>query len=247
MTTTTWNPSDLSGITLSAFTLAGANIANVVAIATAQGGVRAVTGSTIGKYYFEYQLQTFSSGNTGIGIVNASAALTNVGPVPTNACFVYPSGTVWLNNVSSSRTIGAISSGSIVGVALDLNTNQIWMRICPSGNWFNVATNNPATNVGGLSITSITGGNIFPAFGSGVSGEKVTANFGDTGAFFGAVPSGFIAGYPVAGVPPPTSGLLTQIATEEWAINNPQGLMTQIAIEQWASVAGSASFSARHV
>jgi hypothetical protein len=44
-----------------------------------------------------------------------------------------------------------------------------------------------------------------------------------------------------------TVAMMTQIAVEEWAINNPSAFMTQIALEQWASVGGAGFFSARHV
>lgn len=44
-----------------------------------------------------------------------------------------------------------------------------------------------------------------------------------------------------------TIAMVTQIAVEEWSINNPSAFMTQIALEQWASVAGAGFFSARHV
>jgi hypothetical protein len=45
----------------------------------------------------------------------------------------------------------------------------------------------------------------------------------------------------------PHAAMLTQIAVEEWVINNPSAFMTQIALEQWASVGGVGFFSARHV
>jgi hypothetical protein len=45
----------------------------------------------------------------------------------------------------------------------------------------------------------------------------------------------------------PLEARITQIALEQWNVNNPTGQMTQIALEQWASVGGAGSFSARHV
>jgi F5/8 type C domain len=45
----------------------------------------------------------------------------------------------------------------------------------------------------------------------------------------------------------PHAAMLTQIALEQWNVNNPVGQMTQIALEQWASVGGAGSFSARHI
>lgn len=45
----------------------------------------------------------------------------------------------------------------------------------------------------------------------------------------------------------PHLAMMTHMALEEWAVNNPNVLMTQIALEQWASVGGAGFFSARHV
>src|SRR5262252_8901669 len=174
MPTTIWNISDLSNITLDASAL--------IATATAQGAVRAVIGSTSGKYYFEFSLNQFSSGNSGVGIANASAVLSSVGPTPTNACLVYPSGNVWLNNAFSGKTIGSIAAGSVVCVALDLSLYQIWLRVGASGNWNGSATNDPATGVGGIALAAIASASVavFPIFAGGASGEKATALFGDS-------------------------------------------------------------------
>src|SRR5262245_40488948 len=147
MTTTVWNASDLSSVTLDATAL--------IATATAQGGVRAVTGSTTGKDYFEFFINQSVNGNSGIGIASASAVLSNVGPTSTNACVVYPSGNVWLNNACSGKSIGSISANSAICIALDLNIYQIWLRNGASGNWNGSSANNPATGVGGIALSAI--------------------------------------------------------------------------------------------
>lgn len=203
MATTTFNPADLSGITLTG--------GNLTATGTAQGGVRAVVGSTTGKYYFEFTLNSFSNGNTGAGIINANATLATVAPSATAACLVYPSGTIWLAGSSTGISIGTLSTaGTVLAVALDLIAYRIWFR-GPSGNWNGSVSNDPATGVGGISISSIASSSlaVFPGFASGGSGQAVTANFGDSFIFNGAVPAGFTAGYPVTGSPAPPSNTNT--------------------------------------
>jgi hypothetical protein len=78
---------------------------------------------------------------------------------------------------------------------VDCGTNSIWFRVAPAGNWNGSGTANPATPLGGLSVSAIAANGMSPAGLFFASGDAVTANFGDS-AFVGGVPSGFTSGFP---------------------------------------------------
>jgi len=230
MPNTTWSTSDLTGITLS-----GSNLTATVNN-NASGGIRSASLQASGKQYWEYTATSFTGANSGVGVANSSALLSVMPTSPTNACLAYqPSGAIWLNNANTGSSIGAISSGSVVGVALDMTGRLIWFRIAPSGNWNGSGTANPATGTGGISVSSIFGAqSAYAAFGSSTAtgnGNAATANFGDA-AFTGAVPSGFAAGFSVV----PTTANVTQALAEHWLTTNPDAQITQVVAEHWASV-----------
>ena len=229
---TTWNPADKTA----AVTLSNSNL-TATSSGTNQAG-RTVDKQTTGKFYWEITCATFTSGNSSLGIANSAAVLSSVAPTPTNACLVYHSGAIWLNNVNTGLTLGALTSGNVIGIALDLANQAIWFRLGAAGNWNGNASSNPASNTGGVNFSSIGGGGaapIYPCYAFGASAEQFTANFGDT-AFVGAVPSGFTSGFP-AGASVPTRAIVTQVALEEWVKPNPPALVTQVALEVWGSVA----------
>jgi hypothetical protein len=107
---------------------------------------------------------------------------------------------IWVNGGISS-SFPSIANGDVIGIAVDLTAQLVWFRICPSGTWNGSGTANPATGVGGISISSISTGLLFPMYTVGASvGNNVTANFGAS-AFSGALPSGFTSGWLGAGQP----------------------------------------------
>jgi hypothetical protein len=104
-------------------------------------------------------------------------------------------GNISVNGSATGFNLGLIAASAVIGIAVDFGSQLIWFRIAPSGNWNGNGTANPATGVNGASISTITG-SFFPLM-AGSTSDKVTANFGDI-AFSGAVPSGFVAGWPVS-------------------------------------------------
>lgn len=193
MANTTWNPADKSSVVA----LSGGNLTATTTTTGTGGGVRSLISQSSGKYYYEIQMTVWVSSSSGPGAANASATLTSMGNVPTNAALVYPSGAIWVNNANSGSSLGARAAGNIIGIALDLNNKQIWFRVAPAGNWNGSGTANPATNTGGISVSSIAAGSVFAAAAPWNVNEACVANFGDS-AFSGAVPSGFTAGFPAA-------------------------------------------------
>lgn len=161
---------------------------------TGGGKVQSLNGFSSGKYYFEVTGNTWAGSNAGSGV-----SLTGVNLAPSvGSAQVVKNGTIYVNNVSSGSSLGARSSGDIIGIAVDLTAQLIWLRVCPSGNWNGSGTANPATATGGISISSISTGALFASSWSNSSGDVATANFGAS-SFSGAVPSGFISGWPISG------------------------------------------------
>lgn len=186
--TATWSPTDKLAVTLTG--------SNLIATTTAgtNNGVRGTSGHSSGKYYFELTANTWTTINDQVGLATATAAF-NTATTTTGKAFVNGGGAVWVNAVSVGVGLGTISSGMVVGIAVDLSAHLIWFRVAPAGNWNASGTANPATGVGGISISALAG-TLYPTFGGGsATGQVGTANFGAS-AFTGTPPSGFTAGWP---------------------------------------------------
>ncbi len=188
MAFTTLGPRKTADVTLSAGNLVATHSG------TSGGGVQAADPQFSGKFYFEGTWNVTGSGGNGFGITCGPASLTDGGTTDVGAKFLaYTSGQV-RNEATLFFTASAPAIGTAVCVAVDLDNARIWFRF-GSGNWNNSGTADPATNVGGLDISSITGGGIWPVHVSSTASSVLTANFGASG-FAQAVPAGFTAGWP---------------------------------------------------
>ncbi len=147
-----------------------------------------------------------SAGDEGYGIATKGDAYSDLTGNANNAFLAYRSGNVYYHGASIFN-IGGIGAASIVCVAIDLDNLRGWIRNGASGLWNNSSTANPTTPSSGVDLSAVFGANApVPATCSDTSGASVTANFGQ-GAFSGAVPSGFTAGW--TGAPAPLIGLIT--------------------------------------
>lgn len=169
--------------------------ANSVVVAGACSGAFKSTG----KYYFEVTCTTISSNTTVcLGLITSDGTLNEVVTSATNCFAIYKgSGNLWGNGVNSTKTLGALSSGNIICVAVDLTARLGWMRKGAGGNWNGDVAANPATGVNGVTIEAAA---TAPSFApvlcpSGTVNDAMTANLGAS-AFTGAVPSGFTSGWP---------------------------------------------------
>jgi hypothetical protein len=63
----------------------------------------------------------------------------------------------------------------VVELAVDIPNKLLWLRK-NGGNWNNSGAANPATGAGGLSISSLVGTTINPAFSLQGTGESWTIN-----------------------------------------------------------------------
>jgi hypothetical protein len=122
--------------------------------------VRSTIGVSKGKWYMEAKCtaQSASENKWQFGISDAPP--TSSSSYLGNFSFSYgwrgEGNTVFFNGTSASYgTEGGMSTGMIVGIALDLDNNKIyWSR---NGTWKNSA--NPATNTNGFSITGASSTN----------------------------------------------------------------------------------------
>ncbi len=169
------------------------------------GMARSTAQKNSGKWYFEVTAgQTAATGvghNDWITIITPAATDTQVVTSGTKGGIVFAQlgGDIFSNDGASGFTLGAdITTGDIIGVAADLDNHKIWFRKAPSGNWNGVAigSSDPASNLGGASLTNYNATTLAPALGFDaiLNNQFWTANFGQN-AFTGTVPSGFTSGW----------------------------------------------------
>lgn len=183
--TTTWDPANVS----SGITLSGGNL--IATYNNTIGGgytaVRAIANHSTGKYYCEI-LANGAVANINLGIEVAGQSL--VAPVGDNNLGIqYSQNGQVVTSFAVVTTISAWGSGNLISIAVDFGNSAIWFRV-DNGNWNNSGTANPATNTGGISISSLAAGPYFPAVALHDNGDQMTANFGAT-AYAQSVPASF--------------------------------------------------------
>jgi hypothetical protein len=167
--------------------------------------------------YAEFGGMAGWTNSAGIGIGNNLAIAqptaggafgAGVGTTGVNGAIVYNLGEIWVNGTDTGINInsGATITGHTVCMALNLATQKIWFRV-DGGNWNGSGTNNPATGVGGIDISSIfsvtnnsiwvgpgssDGQSVFIMYVPNWGGADCTVNFGAS-SFAQTVPSGFSA------------------------------------------------------
>jgi hypothetical protein len=169
------------------------NVLGAAAYRGAQGTPRQFTG----KVYFEGTFTELNNtADTGIGILTSAVTggashLANwLGSSSLGASLGwYPDGKVWFNNALLT-TIQTYTELDTLCVAVDFTNNRIWFRT-NGGNWNNSGTANPATNTGGLDIsTRDTTTGFHPAVNLRIDSDSFTFNLGST-VYQQTVPSGF--------------------------------------------------------
>jgi len=179
-----------------AVTLSGGNLS---ASASGVGAAQSTSFKTTGKWYFEVKYTTLngSSGAFG-GIANTSFSNTSgSGLGGANSAAMWPGSPsiLFVNNTNIQSMSPNISAGDVIGFAIDLTNNKMWVNDWTSSSgWIGGGAGaNPATNTAGASLSTInSGGEIFAGVGFYTGGGAVTINFGTT-SFTGSVPSGFSA------------------------------------------------------
>lgn len=158
---------------------------------------RSTTNHSSGKFYLEFTnnaVGTPSSGSIfgcGDSGVPASGAV-GIG-FDTNSCGLYGiNGEVYYNGtliIAGSSDLTFVAN-DVAGVAIDLGNNAIWFRNVTSGthNWNASGSANPATNTGGVALTSI--GAVYFMMGAYRASTQSTVNIGGT-SYAGTPPAGF--------------------------------------------------------
>lgn len=186
----TWNAADCAP----ALVLSNGDLTVTHPGPTGNAKVRATTSKSTGKWVVEIGVIVDLSGQTGIGLASASTSLTgssNLGSSGQDSTSVStsggvrvsPAGQVIANNIPLNY-----GPGETVMIAVDLDASLVWFRTSGS-NWNNSGTANPATGVGGVDISAISG-TLYPSVQLRGSGDQMTANFGAS-AFVHTIPSGF--------------------------------------------------------
>ena len=157
------------------------------------GNIRATRQLTSMLSYWEVTIsQLPSSMSLGVCTGGFNITGTTLLGADSNSIGFEQNGSILLNNAVIA-TVQPYAQGNVVQVAVDLANRLIWFNV-NGGNWNNAATNNPATGVGGISLSGMSAfSNIYPAFGAQVasSDPTVVANF--TGPFAYAPPAGFVS------------------------------------------------------
>jgi len=190
-----FDPSTAVNVTLSNGGLSGTNTST--ADATGCKGFAAEAKSA-GLLYFEAVGLTGAAGpKSSIGLNTPSTSIANQVSVggANGGIGLYQggSGAIFVSGANTFVTAGWLASATdVIGVAVDMTHMKVWFKnITQNRNWNDTVTANPATNVGGVSITATP---LVPFFGWGLggnTGQKMTANF--AGPFVGSVPAGFSA------------------------------------------------------
>jgi hypothetical protein len=177
----TWNPLDKSAaVTLSNNNLTAQNTSGA-------SGVRSTNSYTTGKWHFSITHTTAgNNGNTCSGVATAGANISF--PGANNVGVRCTTGDVIANGFTVA-TLGAVTIGSVLDFEVDLVNQTMWARL-NGGNWNASGTANPATNIGGFSISFFGTAAVFAWASFGDTLAVQVANFG-AAPFTYAISSGF--------------------------------------------------------
>lgn len=200
---TTWNPSDNSNLTLSNGNLT----ANDETTQSNWQSIRSTNspGKTSGKWHIEFSASGSSgiSGNWAIAFADSSEPLTNsnIGTSGTHALYFVLSGSngqihVFQNSVELNSYTLTWANGDVFAMEIDVTNALVWLQdVTQASGWTNSAltnfTGNPATGVGGTSITAASTGGIMALFSGFFLGTNVVICTVNPTTATTAVSSGF--------------------------------------------------------
>lgn len=174
--------------------LSGSNLVATSLTGTTSGdAARSTTSHTTGKYYLEVTFTTDTgTAGSGVGLIGSTFAIgpPNFVGGNTNSICAYSSGSIFYNGGTSGWAVSAMTTGDIWCLAIDLDFRKLWVR---KNNliWGGSLGWDPATNVGGESISTLDSAVYVACDFQDVAGCVFTANF--AGPFTFTAPSGFVA------------------------------------------------------
>jgi hypothetical protein len=152
-TTPGWNTGASSGdVTISE---GGRLITKTSAVSTNYRGALSVLAKTEELSYVEGVITWSTTEYTALGVANSSFALDDWPGRLTDSIGVYGGGNVYFNNAVVAN-LGTLNSGQPIDIALNARTRRFWAR-ANNGNWNGSGTADPATGVGGIDISAMTG------------------------------------------------------------------------------------------
>jgi hypothetical protein len=195
---TTWNPADIAaGIVLSNGDLTASTSTPP---SSTWRMARGTTALGAGKVAFEINATAIDAANGMIyGLLGGGVSLT-VGALGNtanqNGCGMQSQGNIYVHGSVIIATSSGYGGGSHVSMCcIDFPAAKAWWwYTAPTLGWNNAAigSQNPATGLGGIDISSLTLP-LFPAF-CGYHGTTVdTAILNTAGSFVNSLPSGFVA------------------------------------------------------
>ncbi len=191
MTILTFDPTTVSAN----ITLSGGNLT-----ATQSGSGQSAAFSNYamvsGLYYFEFTINSAPSINTMCGVSQITTTTVELAGSGGNyfAVYKYSNGDCFVGSTGSPifTSIGAFTSGIVVGVALDLTDNRAWLKV-GTGFWNGNSSATPTSATTGYDISGMVGTNGLCAIASfnSTSGDSITANFGATSYTY-SMPTGYV-------------------------------------------------------
>jgi hypothetical protein len=152
---------------------------------TPYSSIRGSIGVSSGKFYWEVTATTVSGNSPSVGIATAQADLTQfVGYDAYSWAYIFSTGNKTTNN-STTAYGNTITSGDIVGIALDMDNGKVWFA--KNGTW--QASGDPAAGTN-YAYNGLTGTMFADAFAYNQS--VLDVNFGQQ-PFVYTPPSGFVA------------------------------------------------------
>lgn len=166
--------------------------------------VRATNGLSSGKSVFEFTVTSAGTGTPtngvhGAGIVTVDApfydSTSNQRAGPGGSAYgweVADSGIIYNNSTTTGIDIGTVTTSNTYMFAVDLDNDKLWVWNPATSQWNGavIGSQNPATNTGGVSLSSRAGATMYPAIAVENPGSIVTANFGAS-TFVNSTPTGF--------------------------------------------------------
>lgn len=200
----TLNPCDTHSDGFGHTTLTNGDLTITASSALTVGQARGTYGQSSGKYYFEFHLDHFTTGNSifALGILPLTTTLdgspntARIGAVLEFGASASGGGfncDLWVHNVRELTNSGSVQfiAGHTNCFAVDLDNLLIWART-DDRPWNGDVLADPSTSTGGLSLATL----VLPSAPMVMCNvfDTVTCDFGDQGFRF-APPSGFVAGW----------------------------------------------------
>lgn len=153
---------------------------------------RAYCGAASGKYAWETVLDDVSQ-TIYVGMCNSAFEASiwdDVASLIENVNAIGYSGADVRYNNAVVATLGAPVTGDVIQHAVDLTARRYWIRKA-GGQWNGSANADPFTGAGGIDISALGAGMLYPAGGIFSQGGQITSRF--AASQMTLVPSGFVA------------------------------------------------------